>query len=148
MLSPSVAAFTSIILLAALALQQHTQHDVSNTFKLDAKPTSPAHRIIILLPSHGFDPTEVAVPFHVWTQLKHEVIFATPDGKPSSADAEQLRGLIGGLIKVGVPVLFAFVAGTHTHRHTDARTDAHKCTRAQTKTHIDTYACRQTHRHT
>lgn len=42
--------------------------------------------ILMVLPAHGFDPTEAAVPWWYVTQAGHPVVFATPEGKPSQAD--------------------------------------------------------------
>jgi protease I len=49
-------------------------------------------RILIPLPRRDFDPTEAAVPWLELTRRGHEVIFATPDGKPASADPRMLLG--------------------------------------------------------
>ncbi|MFO7567999.1 MAG: type 1 glutamine amidotransferase domain-containing protein [Enhygromyxa sp.] len=43
-------------------------------------------RILFPLPNRGFDPTETAVPWKTLTEAGHEVVFATPDGRPSAAD--------------------------------------------------------------
>ena len=47
------------------------------------------------LPSRDFDPTESSVPWHVLRQAGHEVVFATPDGKPAAADEVVIRGPLG-----------------------------------------------------
>ncbi|MEK6638171.1 MAG: type 1 glutamine amidotransferase domain-containing protein [Pseudomonadota bacterium] len=64
-------------------------------------------KIIIPIPSLDFDPTEVAVPWKVLSELGHEVSFATPDGHPGQADeimitgeGLDLWGLIPGLKKL------------------------------------------------
>lgn len=44
--------------------------------------------ILMVLPAHGFDPTEAAVPWWHVRQAGHAVVFATPDGKPSQADPQ------------------------------------------------------------
>ena len=49
-------------------------------------------KILIPLPSTDFDPTEVAIPWKVLTQLGHELIFSTSDGKISTADFRMLEG--------------------------------------------------------
>ncbi len=49
-------------------------------------------RVLIPLPAQGFDPTEASVPWKVLSARGHEVIFATPDGKPSSADPIMVTG--------------------------------------------------------
>ena len=58
-------------------------------------------RVLIPLPSYGFDPTESAVP---WKYLKdaaqqHDITFATPDGQPGRADSRMLLGTGLGLLK-------------------------------------------------
>ena len=49
-------------------------------------------RALIPLPKQGFDPTEAAVPWKVLSARGHEVFFATPDGKPASADPIMVTG--------------------------------------------------------
>ena len=56
-------------------------------------------RVLIALPTRGFDPTEAAVPWKVLSSRGHEVIFATPDGEPSSADPIMVTGKGLGLLK-------------------------------------------------
>jgi putative intracellular protease/amidase len=48
--------------------------------------------VLIPLPHHDFDPSEVAVPWRVLTQAGHRVTFATPDGQPASADPIMISG--------------------------------------------------------
>jgi putative intracellular protease/amidase len=50
-------------------------------------------RILIPLPHRDFDPSEVAVSWHTLHAAGHEVIFATPDGQPASADELMLSGI-------------------------------------------------------
>jgi len=50
-------------------------------------------RILIPLPHRDFDPSEVAVSWHTLYAAGHEVIFATPDGQPASADELMLSGV-------------------------------------------------------
>jgi len=56
-------------------------------------------RVLIALPAQGFDPTEAAVAWKVLSARGHEIIFATPDGKPSSADLIMVSGKGLGLLK-------------------------------------------------
>ena len=56
-------------------------------------------RVLIALPAQGFDPTEAAVAWKVLSSRGHEVIFATPDGKPSSGDPIMVTGKGLGLLK-------------------------------------------------
>jgi putative intracellular protease/amidase len=50
-------------------------------------------RILIPLPHRDFDPSEVAVSWYTLHADGHEVIFATPDGQPASADELMLSGV-------------------------------------------------------
>ena len=56
-------------------------------------------RVLSALPAQGFDPTEAAVAWKVLSARGHEIIFATPDGKPSSADLIMVTGRGLGLLK-------------------------------------------------
>ncbi|MEY4500674.1 MAG: hypothetical protein RIS52_564 [Pseudomonadota bacterium] len=49
--------------------------------------------VLIPLPAHDFDPTEAAIPWVLLTRAGHSVIFATPDGKPATADAVMVTGV-------------------------------------------------------
>ena len=49
-------------------------------------------RVLCPLPARDFDPTESAVPWRVLVDAGHEVIFATPDGAPASADDRMVTG--------------------------------------------------------
>ncbi|MBL4789412.1 MAG: DJ-1/PfpI family protein [Kordiimonadaceae bacterium] len=60
--------------------------------------------ILIPLPSRGFDPTEVAVPWKVLTGLGHDVHFTTPSGDVGEVDSKMLDGNGLGILK---PVLMA-----------------------------------------
>jgi putative intracellular protease/amidase len=42
--------------------------------------------IVTLLPTSGFDPTESALPWRAAVAAGHDVVFATPDGRPAAAD--------------------------------------------------------------
>jgi len=48
--------------------------------------------VVVPLPSYGFDPTEVAVPWRVLRDAGHDVRFATPDGAPGRADQRMVTG--------------------------------------------------------
>ena len=61
-------------------------------------------RIVIPLPSYGFDPTEVAIPWKLISERGIEVNFATPDGSQATADSLMLNGTNLGMLK---PVLRA-----------------------------------------
>jgi putative intracellular protease/amidase len=49
-------------------------------------------KVLIPLPSYGFDPSEAAIPWKVLTENKIEVAFATPQGQKAAADIRMLRG--------------------------------------------------------
>lgn len=55
-------------------------------------------QILILLPAHDVDPTEVAFPWQVWREGGHSVVFATPDGASAVTDPITLSG-------AGLPLL-------------------------------------------
>ena len=49
-------------------------------------------KLLIVLPQTDFDPTEVALPWLVWTQAGHDVCFATETGQPAACDPITLSG--------------------------------------------------------
>jgi len=49
-------------------------------------------KVLIPLPKFGFDPTEAAVPWLLFTDAGFEVSFITPDGQISQADPRMLNG--------------------------------------------------------
>lgn len=61
-------------------------------------------RILVPLPTYGFDPTEAAVPWQVLAAQGFQMVFATPDGRPGAADERMVRGTNLGIWK---PVLQA-----------------------------------------
>ncbi len=65
-------------------------------------------RVLIPLPAQGFDPTEASVPCSILPGRGHEIVFATPDGKPASADPIMVTGEGLGPLKY---VLRADVSG-------------------------------------
>jgi len=50
-------------------------------------------KILIPLPSRDADPSEVAVSSQILRNDGHEIVFATPDGHPASADEMMLSGV-------------------------------------------------------
>lgn len=56
-------------------------------------------RVLIPLPSYGFDPSEAAVPWKVLTANRTEIVFATPDGRAAAADIRMLKGRDLGIWK-------------------------------------------------
>jgi putative intracellular protease/amidase len=55
--------------------------------------------VLILIPETDFDPTEVAVPWKILTAAGHQVVFATPEGWPGSADPRMITGEGLGIFK-------------------------------------------------
>lgn len=53
-------------------------------------------RIFVPLPDRDFDVTEVAVPWKLWTEMGHEVVFATEVGETAAADPLLLTGVLFG----------------------------------------------------
>lgn len=49
-------------------------------------------KIVIPIPAQDFDPTETAVPWRWLVGEGHQVVFATPDGRPGKADEIMLSG--------------------------------------------------------
>jgi putative intracellular protease/amidase len=49
-------------------------------------------RVLIPIPDHDFDPSEVAVPWQVLKGAGHDVVFATPDGEAGRADDLMVTG--------------------------------------------------------
>lgn len=53
-------------------------------------------RVLVPLPDHDFDVTEVAVPWRTLTDAGHEVVFATERGAVPAGDPKLLDGVIFG----------------------------------------------------
>jgi len=53
-------------------------------------------RVLVPLPDHDFDVTEVAVPWKLLTEAGHEVVFATEKGNKPAADPRLLEGVLFG----------------------------------------------------
>lgn len=53
-------------------------------------------RVLMPLPDHDFDTTEVAVPWRLLTRAGHEVVFATERGARPATDPRLLTGVIFG----------------------------------------------------
>lgn len=49
-------------------------------------------KVLIPLPSYGFDPTEAAIPWKLMSEKNFNIVFATPKGKKASADKLMLSG--------------------------------------------------------
>jgi putative intracellular protease/amidase len=59
---------------------------------LPTDPGATLTKILIPIPSHDFDPTEVAVSWQVLRDAGHAIHFATPDGARGHADARMITG--------------------------------------------------------
>ncbi|HXY98988.1 MAG TPA: type 1 glutamine amidotransferase domain-containing protein [Stellaceae bacterium] len=68
--------------------------------------------VVIVLPERDVDPTETGVPWRVLTGRGHEVVFATPDGRPAEADPRMVTGEGLGLF---APLLKADRNGRGAH---------------------------------
>jgi protease I len=64
--------------------------------------------VLIPLPSHDFDPTETGVPWRLLRARGHNVVFATPEGRPAQADPKMVTGVGLGLL---APLLRADAVG-------------------------------------
>jgi putative intracellular protease/amidase len=53
-------------------------------------------RVLVPLPDHDFDTTEVAVPWRLLTRAGHQVIFATENGATPACDPRLLTGVLFG----------------------------------------------------
>src|SRR5580698_8300088 len=53
-------------------------------------------RILVPLPDHDFDTTEVSVPWKILSSLGHEILFATENGTKAACDPLLLRGVLFG----------------------------------------------------
>ncbi|PHR74557.1 MAG: hypothetical protein COA67_00335 [Lutibacter sp.] len=56
-------------------------------------------KILIPIPSYGFDTTEVAVPWKLFSENNFEVVFATPNGEIGITDQSMLHGTKLGIWK-------------------------------------------------
>ncbi len=56
-------------------------------------------KVLCPIPNIDFDPTEVSIPWQALVGAGHEVVFATPDGHPGSADFRMVTGQGLGILK-------------------------------------------------
>lgn len=56
-------------------------------------------RILIPLPTYGFDPTEAAIPWKLLSERGFEIIFITPNGTKASPDNIMVSGETLGIWK-------------------------------------------------
>ncbi|MDQ2773264.1 MAG: type 1 glutamine amidotransferase domain-containing protein [Bacteroidota bacterium] len=52
----------------------------------------PSQRVLIPLPTYGFDPSEVAIPWKILAEAGLDVQFTTPSGAPAAPDQRMLHG--------------------------------------------------------
>jgi putative intracellular protease/amidase len=83
--------------------------------------TTPALRVLIVLPQRDFDPSEAAISWKILTDLRYRVSFATPAGQPARADPLMISG--EGLDLWGrIPLLRKFkLLGLLLRANADAR---------------------------
>eukprot|EP00743_Colponemidia_sp_Colp-15_P003763 GILK01004059.1.p1 GENE.GILK01004059.1~~GILK01004059.1.p1 ORF type:complete len:310 (+),score=21.81 GILK01004059.1:49-978(+) len=89
-----LAVFISYLIAASSYTSNASQFNVD----VSAVGTSAPRKILFPLPQVGFDPTEAAYPWKVWTSLGYSVVFATPTGDPAHCDPEILKGALGGFV--------------------------------------------------
>ena len=56
-------------------------------------------RILIPLPTYGFDPTEAAIPWKILSENNFEIVFISPQGNKAEADTIMLTGKRLGILK-------------------------------------------------
>lgn len=54
--------------------------------------TKTSKKVLIPIPSYGFDPTETAIPWKLMNEKNIKVVFATPNGQKAKADSIMLNG--------------------------------------------------------
>jgi len=57
------------------------------------------HKVLLPMPTLGFDPSEVAIPWKLLSKKDIKVVFATPEGTKSSTDIRMLTGKDLGIWK-------------------------------------------------
>ncbi len=57
-------------------------------------------KILIPIPSYGFDPTEVAIPWQMLSENGFQITFATPNGEKAKGDQIMLTGEKLGIFRV------------------------------------------------
>lgn len=77
-----------------------------------------SQRVLIPLPSYGFDPSEVAIPWQILTEAGFDVRFTTPAGAPAATDRRMLHGhnlgIWKGLLRARPDAVAAFAAMEHS----------------------------------
>lgn len=77
---------------------------VTCTIKFNKGVYTRMKKVLFPLPTYGFDPTEVAIPWKLLTQAGFKVLFATPKGNKATADTKMLNGSNLGVFR---PILRA-----------------------------------------
>ena len=96
--------------------------------------------VLIPIPDHDFDPTEVAVSWRVLTQHGHRVVFATESGTPGVADDIMVTGR-GLDIWSALPVLRAIpLLGLTLRANRDGRSAYRNMLRSEEFRHPTTWA--------
>ena len=67
-------------------------------------------KILIPMSDHGHDPTEVAIPYKIFTAAEFDVHFATETGQSPRLDARMLYGVTGALLGANAEAKAAAVA--------------------------------------
>ncbi|MCK5052349.1 MAG: DJ-1/PfpI family protein [Candidatus Cloacimonetes bacterium] len=83
-------------------------------------------KILIPLPSYGFDPTEVAIPWKLISEQGMKIVFITPEGKKASADIRMLMGKNLGIWKSVLRAGQDAVDAYHKMEKTDSFCNPHK----------------------
>ncbi len=74
-------------------------------------------KVLIPLPTYGFDPTEAAIPWKILSEKGFELVFCTPDGVQACGDRLMLKGERLGIWK---PVLRARKDAVDAYREMEA----------------------------
>jgi protease I len=74
-------------------------------------------KVLIPLPTYGFDPTEAAIPWKILSEKGFELVFCTPDGVQACGDRLMLKGERLGIWK---PVLRARKDAVEAYREMES----------------------------
>ena len=56
-------------------------------------------RVLIPIPTYGFDPSEAAIPWKILTENNFDIVFVTPQGNKATTDIIMLKGKSLGIFK-------------------------------------------------
>lgn len=73
--------------------------------------------ILIPLPSHDFDTTEVVVPWRRCREAGFQIVFAAPDGKRAYTDPYLLTGVIFGKLGAAKEVVELIIGSLNRTMH-------------------------------